>query len=109
MRETTVRANPGDEPRKITPDAKGWTAAAALPITVVVGTADTEPQPARAGHLGSTRIDYAKQWVAAMTRLHPNPKRPGGLQLILVDSVGHDSAGLTPKCQEVLAQYLKAD
>jgi hypothetical protein len=100
----TVRARPEEAPRVIRPDRDGWRKAAALPITVVVGTADTEPQPPRTDHIGTTRIEYARQWVEAMTRLAPEGK--SRIRLVTVPGIGHSAAGLTPACQKALAEYL---
>jgi pimeloyl-ACP methyl ester carboxylesterase len=105
QKEVTVRARPGEAPRVIRPDRDGWRKAAALPITVVVGTADTEPQPPRADHIGTTRIDYARQWVEAMTRIAPEGKNR--VRLVTVPGIGHSSSGLTPACQKALAEYLR--
>ncbi len=78
---------------------------AALPITVVGGgAADTEPQPPRAGHIGRTRIEYARQWVEAMTRIAPKGK--SRIRLGTVPGIGHSSSGLTPACQRALAESL---
>ena len=51
------------------PDAKGWLEAAALPITVVVGSQDLEEQPRRPGHRGKTRVDLARNWTFDMQQL----------------------------------------
>ena len=50
----------------VRPDPAGWAKAATLPIMVVVGSLDTEPQKPRTGHTGNTRVQYAQQWVAEM-------------------------------------------
>lgn len=47
QKEITVRAGPQNASQTIRPDRDGWRRPAALPITVVVGSADTEPQPVR--------------------------------------------------------------
>jgi hypothetical protein len=104
QKEVTVRVRPEDAPRVIRPEPDGWRKAAALPIAVVVGTADTEPQPSRAGHIGNTRVDYARQWVDAMTRIAPEGKRR--IRLVTVPGIGHSSAGLTSACQKALADAL---
>lgn len=104
QKEVTVRIRPEEAPRVIRPDPDGWRKAAALPIAVVVGTGDTEPQPPRAGHIGKTRVDYARQWVDAMTRVAPAGN--SRIRLITVPGIGHSSAGLTSACQKALAEYL---
>lgn len=78
QKEVTVRPIPGEPPRVIRPDPDGWRKAAALPITVVVGTADTEPQPAGPAHVGKTRVEFAQHWVEAMTSLAPEGKGGSG-------------------------------
>lgn len=105
QQEVMLRGSAHETPRTIRPDPDGWRKAAALPITVVVGTADTEPRPARPGHTGTTRVELAKQWVQAMTRLAP----PEGsrLKLVTVPGVGHNSSRLTPACQDALAAALR--
>ena len=105
QKEVTVRPSPEAVPRVIRPDPDGWRKAAALPITVVVGTADTEPQPPRAGHIGTTRVEYARQWVEAMTRIAPEGRSQ--IRLVAVPGVGHSSSGLTSACQKALAEYLR--
>jgi poly(3-hydroxybutyrate) depolymerase len=104
QKETTVRTGPQGVSQTIRPDRDGWRRAAALPITVVVGSVDTEPQPVRPAHVGTTRVGYAHQWVDAMTLLAPAGQ--SRIRLIVVPRVGHSSAGLTPACQRALAEQL---
>jgi pimeloyl-ACP methyl ester carboxylesterase len=104
QKEVTVRTGPQGIPRTIRPDRDGWQRAAALPITVVVGSADTEPQPVRAAHAGTTRVGYAQQWTEAMTRLVPAGQ--SRIRLIVVPRVGHSSAGLTPACQRAMGKQI---
>jgi poly(3-hydroxybutyrate) depolymerase len=104
QKEVTARPRSGGPSRVITPDPDGWRKAAALPITVVVGSADTEPQPPRTDHAGSTRVDYARNWVDAMSQLAPEGKNR--IRLIIVPGIGHSSSGLTPTCQKALAELI---
>ena len=105
QKQVTAHARSGGPPHVVKPDPEGWIKAAALPITVVVGAADTEPQqPLRADHPGSTRIDYARAWVDAMNGLAPQGK--SRIRLVVVPGVGHSSSRLTPTCQEALAEML---
>ena len=104
QKEVTVRMGPQGLSQTIRPDRDGWPRAAALPITVVVGSADTEPQPVRPAHVGTTRVGYARQWVDAMTPLAPVGRNR--IRLIVVPQVGHSSAGLTPACQRTMAEQL---
>lgn len=104
MGTSQIKANVNGNLVAVEPDPAGWTKAAALPITIVIGSADTDPQPERPAHTGKTRIDYSKGWVEAMNRL---TTPPGRIQLVQVNRVGHDSAKLTPKCQERLATIIR--
>ena len=104
QKQVTARAKSGGPSRVIRPEPDSWLKAAALPITVVVGSADTEPQPRRADHAGSTRIDYAQNWVDAMSHLAPKGK--GRIRLTVVPGIGHSSSGLTPACQKAPAELL---
>ncbi|MBI1245866.1 MAG: hypothetical protein GC202_12745 [Alphaproteobacteria bacterium] len=104
QKPVSARAKRGGTARLVTPDPAGWAQAAALPISVVVGGADTEPQPPREDHPGSTRIDYARAWVGAMGRLAPAGQ--ARIRLTVVPGVGHNSARLTPTCQKELAEIL---
>ncbi len=62
----------------IRPDPDGWIAAAQLPITVVVGDQDTEPQPQRPGQIGRTRIETAQSWVDEMNSFAALRRGPFG-------------------------------
>jgi pimeloyl-ACP methyl ester carboxylesterase len=86
----------------ITPDPMGWVEAATLPITIVVGTEDTELLPGIQGQDGKTRIERARRWVGAMNRLAREHERGGRVRLSLVEGVGHNSADLTGTCIESL-------
>ena len=108
---TTFRWDPNQPPQAVNvrPDPASWLKAATLPALVVVGAEDKEPQKARPGHAGNTRVGYAEQWVAAMNRLARTRRREGTIRLAIIPGVGHDSARLTPTAQEFLADALKAD
>lgn len=106
MGTTTIRPDPAGSQIKIEPDPTGWSKAALLPITAVVGQKDTDEQPTRAGHKGTTRVEFAKQWVEEMNALAKEAKKTSPIRLVTVPGIGHDSAGLTPKCQEILNRYI---
>ena len=105
---TTFRWGPSQEPQPINvkPDPNGWLKAATLPLTVVVGAADIEPQKPRPGHAGTTRVEHARQWVDSMNRLAERRRKKGGVRLVVVEGVGHDSAKLTPAAEEALEKSL---
>lgn len=86
----------------ITPDPNGWLEAAQLPVTVVVGDLDTEPQPSRPGQIGTTRIEIGQNWVNEMNTLASNNGVTGSVMFVLVTGVGHSSSGLTPASQAAM-------
>lgn len=85
-------------PTHYRPAKRNWERAARLPLAIVYGEQDTEPQPERPAHAGSTRIDYGTAWVAAMNALTADDS--ANIRLLLVPGVGHDSARLTPASQK---------
>jgi pimeloyl-ACP methyl ester carboxylesterase len=91
--ETTVEFNP---------DPAGWLAAATLPVTVVVGLNDLEPQPERVGQQGHTRVAIARNWVNAMNAYAAQHGVEGKMQLSMIPGSGHSSLGLLPHCQDAL-------
>ncbi len=86
----------------IQPDPSGWVAAAALPVTVVVGGDDTKRMTDRPGQKGSNRIEIARHWVEDMNRLGASEKRRKMFYLRVVPKIGHSSSRLTPYCIERL-------
>lgn len=88
------------------PDPKTWLAATHIKTTVVVGANDTDPQPARPGHKGTTRLEFARHWVEDMNQLATQHNFQPLWNLILVPNTGHSSKQLTPTCQRVIAESL---
>lgn len=86
----------------VKPDPAGWLAAAQLPITVVVGSRDTAPVKETPGNPGGTHVERARHWVEAMTALARKHDKTSRVRLVTVPDVGHNSAMLTPACQEAL-------
>lgn len=77
-------------------------AKAASKVSVVIGGADTKPQPERPAHVGKTRIDLARSWAATMNKNASKYGFSGSVQVWVVPGVGHSSAKLTRQCAEVL-------
>ena len=86
----------------ITPDPGTWARAAALPVTVVVGSRDTRPQGPRPGQQGATRLARARSWVASINHLARRRGLTGKVRLVVVKGVGHSSGGLTRQCAAAL-------
>lgn len=97
------------------PDPDGWLEAACLPVTVVVGDEDTDPQPCRPAHCQdgwgdeATRIQIGRRWVERMNDLAERNGRRGRVGFRLVPGAGHHSTGLDDACQEVLRAILRPE
>ena len=100
----SMRWEGGDEMQHIDiqPDPQGWIKAAALPITVVVGSQDTEALKGIGGQKGGTRLERARHWVQDMNRLAQRLDKTGRGRLVVVDGAAHSSAQLTPTCVQHL-------
>lgn len=89
---------------RVTPTADEFLAAAKLPIVLVVGANDLKAQPKRPAHVGETRIDFTKSWMQAMHDFAEQRGETSLVRLLVVPNIGHDSAALTPACQDALVQ-----
>lgn len=88
-----------------TPRQAGWLEAASEVIaTVLVGSRDTDTQPAEPGQQGTTRIERATAWVASMHRHARTNGRTPVNQLVLAKGIDHDEAGMATPAQEILAE-----
>ena len=94
--ETTDRAI------DIRPSPRGWLHAAQLPITVIVGSADTDPSNPAPGHTGNTRLARARQWVPAMNAFAATAAKRGTVRLAIMRGGEHSSAQLTPMAKAYL-------
>lgn len=79
-------------------------ARAASKTSIVIGSKDTKPQPARPAHKGKTRIALAKSWAKEMNRNAKKHGLAGNVKVYIIDGIGHSSSALTPFCAEVLFQ-----
>ena len=86
------------------PDPGGWLRAASeVPVTVLVGSRDTETRPASPGQPGSTRLDRAKAWVLAMTQLAESSRKTSTVHLVIEPGLDHDEATIGVPAQRILA------
>jgi pimeloyl-ACP methyl ester carboxylesterase len=87
-----------------TPRPSGWLAAASeVPVNVLVGSRDTEPQWAEPGQPGSTRIERASAWVSDMRRLAQTSGRTPTIGFVQAQGLDHDEASMAVPAQEILA------
>ena len=87
------------------PRPEDWlTAASAVSVTVLVGTRDTQPQPAEPGQPGSTRIERAHAWINAMHRHAETNHRASMIRLARAEGLDHDEAAMAIPAQQILAR-----
>jgi len=103
-----LRWDKSEPPQKVSiyPSPRDWVAAASLPMIVVVGDRDLDPQPRRPGHRGTTRVELAQNWVSDMRGFATQYGAEPSIDVLYVPGIGHSSKGLTPSCQRVLAQFI---
>jgi pimeloyl-ACP methyl ester carboxylesterase len=88
-----------------TPRQAGWLdAASEVFATVLVGSRDTEVQPAEPGQQGSTRIERAIAWVSSMHRHARANGRTPAIQLVRAEGLDHDEAAMAVPAQDILAR-----
>lgn len=91
-----------------TPCTDCWLRAATeVAVTVLVGSRDTEERPPAPGQVGSSRLDRAKAWVAAMTKFADTHGRKSSIRFVEVPELGHDEAAMAIPAQSVFAEKWK--
>jgi pimeloyl-ACP methyl ester carboxylesterase len=98
-------AQSGDRAGKLySPNPSGWLRAASeVAVTVLVGSRDTGTRPASPAQPGSTRLDRAKAWVKAMTRLAESSEKAPTVRLVIEPGLDHDEAAIGVPAQRILA------
>jgi Alpha/beta hydrolase family len=87
------------------PDAGRWLQAASqLPVTVLVGSKDTQPRPASPMQHGGSRIERAMAWVHAMKKLAEANGRTSTVKLLIAPGLGHDEASMAIPAQRLLSE-----
>jgi pimeloyl-ACP methyl ester carboxylesterase len=95
--------------RESTPEAAGWlTAASEVPVTVLVGSRDTEQRPPAPGQRGSTRIERATAWVESMRRHAKASRKVPVIRLVLAEGFDHDEEAMAAPAQEILTREWRA-
>jgi pimeloyl-ACP methyl ester carboxylesterase len=86
------------------PDPAGWLAAASeVPVSVLVGALDTQPQQAEPGQHGSSRIERAAGWIDSMHRYARANGRVPAIRFVQAAGLDHDEAAMAIPAQEILA------
>ena len=83
-----------------------FVAAGQVPVTVVVGTADTEILQGPIGNTGANRWERGRNWVEDMNRFVADNRRAGRARFVSVEGAPHNSVPLTPASIEALFQGL---
>ena|GEM_PF-4858044 len=79
----------------IRPEPNGWLEASQLPITVLVGDADETRMSQSPMQKGTDMVTRARSWVEEMNALAELHEKVGRVRLVVVPSVGHNSAQLS--------------
>jgi len=88
----------------VPPASARWLAAASeVRVTVLTGSRDTEPRPPAPGQHGSTRIERAAAWTAAMRRYAQDSGRPATVRFTLAEGLDHDEEAAAAPAQDILA------
>ena len=100
-----------DLPVDIKPDPQGWVKAGGLPITVMVGSSDTNTDPKSMSQSdgpqkGANRLERAKSWFQDMKDLCATRKQPFHMHLAVIPDVGHSGAGLTPAAVSAIEEVI---
>jgi hypothetical protein len=88
-------------------DPDTWLAGLAVPLTVLVGLNDLEPQLDWPGQRGNNRVVIAQHWVEEMAAFAEKHGVESQLSLSLIPKLGHSSYGLLPHSQQATAETLE--
>jgi hypothetical protein len=87
---------------EVLPDPETWLKATQLPITVIVGLNDLEPQLSRPGQEGRVRPVIGKNWVEAMKVFAAEQGLESQIAFEAVPGAGHSMLGLLPYTHKAL-------
>ena len=91
------------------PRPAGWlTAASGVPVSVLVGSLDTEPRPAEPGQCGSSRLERAAGWITSMHQHARANGRTPSIRLVCPEGLDHDEAAMAIPAQQLLASQWAA-
>lgn len=89
---------------EITPDQKKWLDATQVPVKVIVGLDDLEPQLSRPGQEGNVRLTIGQNWVKSMGEFSAENNLESQIVFEAIPGKGHSMLGLLPFCQDALIQ-----
>jgi len=79
---------------EIHPDQDKWLNATQIPVTVIVGLNDLEPQLSRPGQEGKVRLAIGQNWVKAMRKFAAENGLESAIQFEAIPGKGHSMLGL---------------
>jgi pimeloyl-ACP methyl ester carboxylesterase len=91
------------------PRPAGWlTAASEVPVSVLVGSRDTEPRPAEPGRSGSSRLESSRleraaEWIASMHDHARASGRASSIRFVLAEGLDHDETAMAVPAQKLFA------
>jgi poly(3-hydroxybutyrate) depolymerase len=86
----------------IIPEKQKWIEATQVPVTVIVGMGDTEPQLERPGQEGTNRILIGQNWVDDMATFARENGIVSQIKFGAIPAKGHGMLGLIPYSQAAL-------
>lgn len=89
-------------PVDIVPQTQNWIDATQVPVTVMVGMGDTEPQLQRPGQEGTDRILIGRNWVDDMAVFAEANGVRSHIEFEAIPAKGHSMLGLMPFSQATL-------
>jgi pimeloyl-ACP methyl ester carboxylesterase len=87
---------------EVLPNPETWLKATQLPVTVIVGLNDLEPQLSRPGQEGQVRPVIGKNWVEAMRVFAAEHGFESQITFEAIPGAGHSMLGLLPYTQKAL-------
>lgn len=88
----------------IQPEKETWLDATQIPVTVIVGLNDLEPQLSRPGQDGRVRLAIGENWVKAMGEFAAENGLESQIEFEAIPGKGHSMLGLLPFCQAALTR-----
>jgi len=75
-----------------------------VPVKVIVGLDDLEPQLSRPGQEGNVRLTIGQNWVKSMGEFSAENNLESQIVFEAIPGKGHSMLGLLPFCQDALIQ-----
>jgi hypothetical protein len=87
---------------EVVPMLEDWISAGDVPVTVLVGMNDLEPQLDWPGQQGNNRLVIARNWVEEFNAFLESNVKEGRIILSMIPGTGHSAGGLFQYAQEAM-------